>query len=170
MARRSSQLVLSAAALAGIALVACSSTSGTPAAAPPPADDDSGIVISCENDSRVMQFASGMSVTSMSGNVKVALMAASPAPPEIELNTWTLSVTDASGNAIPNAAPVMVPWMPDHGHGPSVQPSVVATGDGKTFKVTDIDLFMAGVWRLTISATSTTGIPDQVVYYFCIEG
>jgi len=93
-----------------------------------------------------------------------------PAPPEIELNVWTLSVTDGSGNAIPNAAPVMVPWMPDHGHGPSVQPTTTAMGDGKTFKVTDIDLFMAGVWRLTISATPTTAIPDQVVYFFCIEG
>jgi hypothetical protein len=155
--------------LAGIALVACSSSTGSSGAAPP-ADDDSGVVISCENDSRVLVFSSGMSVTSASGNVKVSLMAASPAPPEIELNVWTLSVTDGSGNAIPNAAPVMVPWMPDHGHGPSVQPTTTAMGDGKTFKVTDIDLFMAGVWRLTISATPTTAIPDQVVYFFCIEG
>jgi hypothetical protein len=170
MSRRSSQFVLSAAALAGVTLVACSSSSGSGAATTPPADDDSGVVITCENDPRGLQYASGMSVTSSSGNVKVALMAASPAPPEVQLNTWTLSVTDANGDAIPNAAPVMVPWMPDHGHGPSVQPTATPTGDGKTFTVSDIDLFMAGVWRLTISATPTAAIPDQVVYYFCIEG
>jgi hypothetical protein len=170
MARRSSRFVLSAAAVAGLALVACSSTSSSNGTTTQDDSDDSGIVISCENDSRVMQYASGMSVASTSGNVKVALMAATPAPPEVQLNTWTLSVTDASGNAIPNAAPVMVPWMPDHGHGPSVQPTIAPMGDGKTFTVTDIDLFMAGVWRLTISATPTAVIPDQVVYYFCIEG
>jgi hypothetical protein len=171
MASRSSRFVLSAVALAGIALVACSSSSGTPNTSTGDTQgDDSGIVISCVSDPRVMMYASGMSVTSTSGNVKVSLMAASPAPPEIELNTWTLSITDANGDAIPGAAPVMVPWMPDHGHGPSVQPTATATGDGKTFKVTDIDLFMAGVWRLTISAMPAAAIPDQVVYFFCIEG
>jgi len=171
MTSRSSRFVLSAAALAGIALVACSSSSSAPASTSGDTQgDDGGIVISCENDPRVMQYASGMSVSSSSGNVKVSLMAATPAPPEVQLNTWTLSVTDANDDAIPGAAPVMVPWMPDHGHGPSVQPTATPTGDGKTFTVTDIDLFMAGVWRLTISATPTAAIPDQVVYYFCIEG
>ena len=79
MASRSSRFVLSAAALAGIALVACSSSSGTTnTSSDDTQGDDSGIVISCVSDPRVMQYASGMSEASTSGNVKVALMMATP--------------------------------------------------------------------------------------------
>ncbi len=99
---------------------------------------------------------------------KVVLVDASPAPPARGTNTWTLKVTDAQGNSIPGAIITAKPFMPDHGHGSSVQPVITANPDG-TFGVTPLYLFMPGLWQVTFTVkTATTS--DDVVFSFCIAG
>jgi hypothetical protein len=106
------------------------------------------------------------------------LVEAAPAPPAQYANVWTLKVTDKSG-APPGAAKVsVVPFMPLMGHGSDQVPTVTSNADG-TFTVTDVYLFMQGLWTVTISVTEPTdggSIPgatpvtlDKAVYTFCID-
>jgi len=113
-----------------------------------------------------MTYAPNMSAAATTA--KVVLVSASLSPPARGTNTWTIKVTDAQGNAIPNATVTAKPFMPDHGHGSSVEPVVTANPDG-TFAVTPLYLFMPGLWQITFTVkTATTS--DDVVFSFCVAG
>ena len=58
-------------------------------------------------------------------------------------------------------------FMPDHGDGTSVVPTVEAEGD--SYSVQHVYLFMAGLREVTIEATSGE-TNDSAVLRFCIEG
>ena len=120
---------------------------------------------SCSADPRVTPYADNMIFKGTAYNVQ--LVSADPAQPATGLNTWTFKVTDASGSAVDNANVTITPWMPDHGHGPSVVPQV--TDAAGVYTGTNIDLFMPGVWQLTFSVNGTTA-QDQAVIDFCIAG
>jgi hypothetical protein len=62
------------------------------------------------------------------------------------------------------------PFMPDHGHGSSVTPSVTPMGSDGTYQVTDLDLFMPGIWQVTLTITPASGPADSVVFSFCVDG
>jgi hypothetical protein len=42
----------------------------------------------------------------------------------------------------------VVPWMPAMGHGASVKPSVHAETQPGTYTVTNVNLFMPGLWEI----------------------
>jgi hypothetical protein len=44
--------------------------------------------------------------------------------------------------------------MPDHGHGSPRTPVLTDNGDG-TFTLSDLFLFMGGVWQITFAAGTT---------------
>ena len=48
----------------------------------------------------------------------------------------------------------VVPWMPAHGHGTSVSPTITETAPG-TFVATPLYLFMPGSWELRITTSGT---------------
>ncbi len=135
------------------------------------ARDDTGVVddVSCEDDPRVEAYSDGVSETSLSGNVSATLLSAEPAPPARGINVWKLHVTDASGAAISDAPLSVSPFMPDHGHGSPSVPSVSAETDGD-YEIDDLNLFMPGVWRVTISGALSTDPNDDVVFHFCVAG
>ena len=102
------------------------------------------------------------------------LTQASPAPPALNGNAWTLKIADKSG-ASPSLAQVVVyPFMPLMGHGSDQTPTITANADG-TFSATDVDLFMPGLWTVTTSVVAagdagpTPATLDKAVYTFCIE-
>ena len=101
------------------------------------------------------------------------LVQASPAPPAQYANVWTLKVTDASGGS-PSASQVALdPFMPLMGHGSDQVPSIAANADG-TFTVTDVYLFMQGLWTVTVKVTQPADggaeAPlDSAVFEFCID-
>jgi hypothetical protein len=114
-------------------------------------------------------YVAGISSTAPSGMV-VEIVDADPTPPDVGDNTWTLSVTDGGGAAVPGLTPRVVPWMPLHGHGlVPARYDAVDQGDG-TYMVDTFDLIMPGLWEFTVNLGAGTETPDEVVFSFCAEG
>jgi hypothetical protein len=113
------------------------------------------------------------------GKYTFTLVQGVPAPPDLDGNVWTVKIVDATG-ASPALAQVGVsPFMPQMGHG-SDQTPTVAAGAGGTFTLSDIYLFMPGLWTITLSVneiaadggTTVGKAPvaiDEAVYTFCIN-
>lgn len=114
-----------------------------------------------------MTYASNLSATGPQ-RLQVVLVDASPQPPARGTNTWKVKVLDPSGNPAQGVTLAAKPFMPDHGHGTSVQPMVTANADG-TFDVAPVYLFMPGLWQITFDIKTTTST-DSVVFSFCIAG
>ena len=92
-------------------------------------------------------------LASDSGSLMIVVRFA-PAPPTVGTDAVQLSFVDPNGAAAAGLALTVVPWMPAHGHGTSVNPTVTETAPG-TFVATPLYLFMPGSWelRMTISGS-----------------
>jgi len=82
-------------------------------------DDDANV---CGDLSRAQDYVEGLEATG-DGELVVALMSATPSPPDVGDNTWVLEVTDSAGNPVAGCEGTVTPWMPDHGHGLSTAPT-----------------------------------------------
>ena len=71
---------------------------------------------------------------------------------------YTLSSTSSSLDGL---TLTVVPWMPSHGHGTSVKPTIQDLGGGK-FEIDDVLFFMPGTWELrtTIEPTGDHAAPS----------
>jgi hypothetical protein len=92
-------------------------------------------------------------IASDSGALTIAVRYA-PDPPTAGDDAAQLTITDASGAAVTGLDLTVVPWMPAHGHGTSVDPTVTETAPG-VFLASSLYLFMPGTWelRMTIGGT-----------------
>jgi len=87
----------------------------------------------------------------------------SPQPPSVGTNEAQLLVTRATdGTAVDDLTVSVEPWMPSMGHGTST-PTVTPEGGG-TYLVTDLYLYMQGVWilRTTISGPMSDSAAPQL--------
>jgi hypothetical protein len=78
-------------------------------------------------------------------------------PPVVGYDAAELTITDSAGHAVTGLALTVVPWMPAHGHGASVGPTVSETSAG-VYVAAPLDFFMSGQWELI---TSMTGPVDD---------
>lgn len=115
------------------------------------------------------EYAPGMTKASKSGRFKMRLLHANPAPPELGDNTWKIAIENSDGSSATGATIGSIqPYMPEHGHGTSVQ-AVVRAGDAPgTFEIERINLRMPKLWEVRIEVQSGT-ITDMVVFKFWIE-
>jgi hypothetical protein len=144
---------------------ACTSSKGSTDAG---ATDD-GQEVSCAHDSRVDTYVANLTKTSSDGSLKVTLVSSDPAPPALENNTWIVKLADGSGAPMPNATLSYASLMPDHGH-PGTLATITPQADG-TLKLDNVNFFMPGVWRVTLSVAGPDGgAPPSVQFFFCIEG
>ncbi|GMV12862.1 MAG: hypothetical protein AMXMBFR56_10860 [Polyangiaceae bacterium] len=120
---------------------------------------------SCAGDT----FSAGLQKTGKSGKLTVTLESADPAPPQKGDNRWTIRVTDPAGAAISDATVTVTPFMPEHGHGTSVQAVVTPKSDGR-YELFPVNLLMPGKWEITLDVGLPGGQSDSVVYTFCVEG
>lgn len=97
-------------------------------------------------------------VTSASGAVTVSLRW-SPATPVKGYDAAELTFTDPAGDPVDGLGVSVVPWMPAHGHGTTVQPTLMPAGPGVQI-ATPLYLFMSGRWQLR---TTLTGPIDDAV-------
>jgi hypothetical protein len=160
----------------------CSSSTGAPG---PTAEgggdadggDPDGDVVTCATDPLAETYVANMQKT---GSVFLFdLVSSTPAPPAKGYVTLVIRITDPMGNPVPGASVTsVVPYMPRHGHGSPLAPTVSANADG-TFTVDSVFLFMAGLWEFKIHAaiggtatdcSKTPAMCDEVDYYFCVEG
>ena len=92
-------------------------------------------------------------LTSDSGALRIAVRFA-PDPPAVGSNAVELSFTDANGASLSGLGLSVVPWMPAHGHGTSVDPIVTEMTPG-TFVASPVYLFMPGSWELRMTTSGT---------------
>jgi len=90
-------------------------------------------------------------LASDSGQLTIAVRYA-PDPPSVGTDAAQLTFTDASGAAVSGFNLTVVPWMPAHGHGTSVNPTITETAPG-TFLAMPLYLFMPGSWELRMTAS-----------------
>jgi|GEM_PF-1502292 len=104
-----------------------------------------------------------VTVASASGGLSIDVWW-SPAQPIVGYDATQLAISDANGALVSGLVLTIVPWMPAHGHGASVAPTITETSPG-TYVATPLDFFMAGEWELRTAITNAAdgGAADAVV-------
>ncbi|MEX1367713.1 MAG: FixH family protein [Nannocystaceae bacterium] len=120
----------------------------------------------CDDEDRVDDFV--VNLAKDGARHTVTLVQAEPAEPIRGDNAWTVMITDASGAAMEGIALDARPWMPDHGHGSAVEESVTELGAGE-YEIEPLNLFMAGLWEVTLVLTDADGEADEVMFAVCVE-
>jgi YtkA-like len=124
----------------------------------------------CTTETRADMFSAGMMKAGSQGKLTFKLMSSTPAPPARGNNDWSIAIVDAvSGAPVAGAAMTVVPFMPDHNHGTSIKPTITDQGAGM-YDVDPVNLWMPGLWQVTVTATPSGGTLDKAVFSFCIPG
>jgi hypothetical protein len=175
------------------ATLACSSTTAAPATGGNATDaaPGDGNVVNCTTDPLAHAYAPNMKVQGASGAFQFEIVQVYvenqqgeqvTAPPTLGINRWIIRVLDQSGTPLtglsfppetttpwPATWPVgVLPYMPHHGHPSSSWPSIMGNADG-TYTIDNVDLYMPGLWQVTINAKSSAQT-DSGVFGFCIQG
>ena len=130
------------------------------------ASDDG--MIGCKTDPLAQVYTANM--TQMGPNhITFMLVSGNPAPPAKYNNTWTIKLLDGAGHPVTDATMTAMPFMPRHGHGTSIVPTVTNNGDG-TYGVGILYFFMAGLWQVTLQVTQSSAGADTGIFSFCVEG
>jgi hypothetical protein len=88
-------------------------------------------------------------VTSDSGTLRIAFQSSPEATPSRGNNSLRLMVTRVSDGAPVGGLVVdVVPWMLAMGHGSSTKPTVTAGPEVGAYTVSNVDLFMPGLWEI----------------------
>jgi len=111
-------------------------------------------------------FALGMSKTTASGAITVAVVAAEPAPPLVGANSWTVQLSREGGEALPAARVSLTGWMPDHGHGLNAVP-LIEELDGGRYQIQPIILYMPQLWELSVVVDRDEG-RDVATFDVCV--
>lgn len=115
------------------------------------------------------EYVAGLTRAGKNGTVGVKLLDALPAPPAAGSNEWEVQLIDASNGPLPNAIITKVRlWMPSHGHGSGVTPTVTPGENGKA-TIKALEFVMPGVWTVTVSAQNEEAT-DEATFAFCIDG
>lgn len=131
-------------------------------------DDDPGNqVVDCSDEPRADVYAAGMSKIGENG-LEFVLVGSDPTPPDRGDNDWTIQVIEAATPASDLILDV-VPFMPDHGHGTPKVPEITTGADGM-YDINPVNLWMPGLWEVTVSASDDDGLLDSVTFAFCLDG
>lgn len=152
--------------LCALGLPACGGGDSTaPQASPRDAGDST-----CAGDPRASTYVAGMTKQSQDGTFTLQLEQSDPAPPAKGDNTWEIQLVDAAGAPVDGAQIDVMPLMPDHGHGTSIDAVVTpARSGGGKYSISPLNLWMPGLWQVTLRAEAE-GATDDVVLAFCIAG
>ena len=123
----------------------------------------------CSADNRKDIYTAGLAKQTATRALSIKLMDAMPAPPQKQSNALILQVVDAAGMPVDGATVSVTPFMPDHGHGSSVKPTVTAKGGG-LYDVANVYLPMPGLWRLTVTVQMPNVAAQDAAFQFCIDG
>ena len=124
----------------------------------------------CATDPRAQSFTPGMEQPGKTGVFKARLLEMAPAPASKGDNGWTLQIVDAKGAPVDGATVTVKPFMPDHGHGSSIVPLVTPLGHDGKYTVTRLNLFMPGIWQMTVNVSAASNAADSAVFSFCVAG
>jgi subtilisin family serine protease len=116
----------------------------------------------CDEETRDDEYMVGLSKSGSA--LTVTFVSANPAPPALGDNNWTVTLSDSSAGIT-----AVTPFMPDHGHGTAVEAIITATDNAGEWTLSPVNLYMAGLWEVTIDLITQAGTTDQVVFSFCVE-
>lgn len=144
-------------------------------------DDDSGSTgtaggaTTCAADTRKDIYTQGLTKPAADFEVTITDSAFTPSTAPAQagqvqkgMNSITVEVLDAAKQPVDGADVKLDLWMPDHAHGTARVPVVTAEGGGK-YKITEIWLPMAGLWRFTVTAKSNSA-DKSAEFNFCLDG
>jgi hypothetical protein len=122
-------------------------------------------------DSAVDVYVDGVSKTTDSG-LTIAVMAASPAPPDVGSNVWTMELADEAGAMVSGAEIVLEPEMPQHGHGanPSTYTGAERADEAGVYDFGGMNLIMPGAWTIHVRITPSGGTMEATEFTFDLEG
>jgi hypothetical protein len=176
LSRPGSTALLALSAVAPVlAVAACSSSSSPSSSAQQGAGGDEAGTVGCSGQGQT--YTANMVLPGKDGVYTFTLVQAQPAPPDLNGNVWTFEIADKTGAAPDVSRVIAYPFMPLMGHPSDQTPTVTANADG-SFTATDIDLFMPGLWTITLEVTQpdagapvngTPLITDEAVYSFCVN-
>lgn len=126
--------------------------------------DDGMSARACDNEDRD-DFAIG--VERAGSTLTLEIHDAMPSDPIRGDNAWMVGVA-RDGEMLPGAEISVRPWMPDHGHGTPVEIGITDMGDGE-YMLDPLNLFMAGLWEVHVTATLEDGTEEEVVFHACVE-
>ena len=108
-----------------------------------------------------------------SDNYHLELLSSDPERPERGVNTWIIAVkaNDESKEALTNCELTVVPFMPEHGHGSPMMPTVSELSAGQ-YEVNDIVFNMPGLWELEFQVNCLLEAmqAESMVYTFWLDG
>lgn len=130
----------------------------------------STLASTCSDDPRAEVYKVGMKGASSDGAIMVTFEDADPSPPAKGNNTWMVKLTDAAGKPLNGATIETKAYMPDHGHESSIKPKATPMGSDGSYEVTPINLFMPGVWEVTLTVTPMGGAAASIKFTFCVAG
>lgn len=122
----------------------------------------------CVAEDRAVPYEPGMTEEGAEGYA-VVLNRSVSAPPAKGDNAWTIVVRDESGDPVDDLVVEVFPFMPDHGHGGSVQTQVRAGDASGTYILEPLNLPMAGYWEVRIDFGDGTTTLDEVMFPICVE-
>jgi hypothetical protein len=131
---------------------------------------DPDAAFSCATEERGETFSAGMNKTGAKG-ITFTIVSSDPAPPARDNNAWVIAVEDDTGPLV-GATLSVKPFMPDHNHGTSIPTNISAGDVDGQYDANPVNMFMPGVWEITINATPAGGgaaDKDSVVFTFCVD-
>lgn len=152
-----------------IGLITCSGDEQTNGANELTSTDDMA-TSNCAVDTRGEEYVPNMSKTGPAG-FQFKLRNALPAPPDRNLNEWSLEIKNSANQNVPKDHSIeLSPYMPDHQHG-SITSPIVEVDELGIYNISNIDLFMPGFWEITVTILDTEKAKlDSVRFNFCIRG
>ena len=115
-------------------------------------------------------YVTGLEKTGDNGHFVVQLIDSDPIPKDLTLYDWRVVVLDLHGDPVDGAFVEAEPRMPAHDHGTHPEFTAATAGDEPgTYDLLDLNLFMAGVWEVTIRVEEG-GMSDEVSYAFDLDG
>lgn len=118
----------------------------------------------CDEEDRADVLEPGL--VADSGSLVVAVVEASPMPPLVGDNDWTVSLVDDAGVGVPGCIVEVIQEMPDHGHG-AAAPTVEDVGGGQ-YDVLAMPFTMGGYWTVALEITCPS-VADRAVFDVCVE-
>ena len=131
------------------------------------ADDDSAESRDCTDELRAEEYVLGL--RKVGSAFSVQFVEALPAPPSRGDNTWRVMVTDMAGAGMSDLAIAATPFMPDHQHGSTVRTEVTEGAIPGEYVLSPVNLFMPGLWEVTLEMTAPDGTEDEVMFPFCVD-
>src|SRR5215831_14134415 len=143
-----------------VGLVGGAGCGPTKTSSPITSNGDGSMLYSCATETRAPAYVLPMNETSSKGMFGATLMTSDPPKLVKGNNTWTVQIADMGGAPVDGLTIGVLPYMPDHQHGTTVQ-AVVTDNGGGVYEITPLYLYMEGFWQVTLSLQPASGASDS---------